>query len=277
MRFKKRQINPALFAKNPSGDRRIVVSDFGLAKEMPDGKYSFSIKSKTGLAGTNGWIAPELIRYSDTSNLSPESQTLDKFSRKTVTKAVDIFSLGCVFYYCLTKEHPFGSGWERQSKIIRSDFDISSLIFKLGGDTEEEIEEQRLLQPADQNNNTKIKSILPDVLETPDDNINSSNHDQNNNQTNNANTKSTTLNYRYQYKKQKKVNKAISISKQHSAHHLISCMIANDPKDRPPAEICKNHPFFWEKDKKLQFLIDVSNKIEPYGFGGGVFGENFGF
>ena len=60
-----RDIKPSniLIARQANGSRRIVVSDFGLARQMDDGRVSFSMRSKTGLAGTQGWIAPELLDY----------------------------------------------------------------------------------------------------------------------------------------------------------------------------------------------------------------------
>ena len=59
----------------------------------------------TGLYGTEGWAAPEV------------------FSRdiRSVTCAVDIFSLGCVYYFCLSGgKHPYGSEFFlRQARIYQ--------------------------------------------------------------------------------------------------------------------------------------------------------------
>lgn len=41
------------------GRVRAVISDFGLCKKLPDGRHSFSLRS--GIPGTEGWIAPELL------------------------------------------------------------------------------------------------------------------------------------------------------------------------------------------------------------------------
>ncbi len=41
------------------GRVRAVISDFGLCKKLPDGHHSFSLRS--GIPGTEGWIAPELL------------------------------------------------------------------------------------------------------------------------------------------------------------------------------------------------------------------------
>ncbi len=44
------------------------------------------------------------------------------------TCAVDIFSLGCVFYYVLSRgAHPFGDNLRRQGKILQGDFSLKEL------------------------------------------------------------------------------------------------------------------------------------------------------
>ena len=42
------------------GKQRVVISDFGLCKKLVPGRLSFSHRSG-GCAGTDGWIAPEMI------------------------------------------------------------------------------------------------------------------------------------------------------------------------------------------------------------------------
>ncbi|KAH7943234.1 hypothetical protein HPB52_006546 [Rhipicephalus sanguineus] len=76
-----------------------MISDFGLCKKLSHGRLSFSRKS--GITGTDGWIAPEMLS-----------------GQGRATKAVDVFSLGCVFYYVLSGgRHPFGDTLERQANI----------------------------------------------------------------------------------------------------------------------------------------------------------------
>lgn len=45
---------------NSKGDVRAMISDFGLCKKLNLGKTSFSRRS--GITGTEGWIAPEMLK-----------------------------------------------------------------------------------------------------------------------------------------------------------------------------------------------------------------------
>ncbi|XP_071442322.1 serine/threonine-protein kinase/endoribonuclease IRE1-like [Hetaerina americana] len=105
---------------NANGEVRAMISDFGLCKKLKVGRMSFSRRS--GVAGTEGWIAPEMMAVS-----------FDSSDCHRTTCAVDIFSLGCVFYYVLSLgKHPFGDSLRRQANILASDYCIS----QLDGDSE---------------------------------------------------------------------------------------------------------------------------------------------
>uniref|UniRef100_A0AAG5CTX8 non-specific serine/threonine protein kinase n=1 Tax=Anopheles atroparvus TaxID=41427 RepID=A0AAG5CTX8_ANOAO len=87
---------------------RAMISDFGLCKKLNLGKASFSRRS--GVTGTDGWIAPEMQRG------------------QRATTSVDIFSLGCVFYYVLSEGfHPFGDNLKRQANILSDECDLGML------------------------------------------------------------------------------------------------------------------------------------------------------
>lgn len=91
------------------GQVRAMISDFGLCKKLAAGHLSFSRRS--GAAGTEGWIAPEM--------LEEDSRT---------TCAVDIFSAGCVLYHAVTGgKHPFGDSLKRQANILSGDFYLEHL------------------------------------------------------------------------------------------------------------------------------------------------------
>lgn len=52
--------NILISAPNGQGRLRAVISDFGLCKKLQGGHQSFSLGS--GIPGTEGWIAPEMLR-----------------------------------------------------------------------------------------------------------------------------------------------------------------------------------------------------------------------
>ncbi|XP_052869117.1 uncharacterized protein LOC128274834 [Anopheles cruzii] len=86
----------------------VKISDFGLSKKLNNGKESFSQNS--GVTGTYGWQAPEM---------QPDLRA---------TTSVDIFSLGCVFYYVLSDGfHPFGDNLKRQANILSGEYDLGML------------------------------------------------------------------------------------------------------------------------------------------------------
>ncbi|KAM3622873.1 uncharacterized protein V6R79_004194 [Siganus canaliculatus] len=94
------------------GQVRALISDFGLCKKIPDGRTSFSLRS--GIPGTEGWIAPEVLR--ETPGIKP-------------TAAVDVFSAGCVFYFVVSRgQHPFGEALRRQVNILAGEYSLSHFM-----------------------------------------------------------------------------------------------------------------------------------------------------
>ncbi|XP_053203718.1 serine/threonine-protein kinase/endoribonuclease IRE1-like [Panonychus citri] len=105
----------------PSQSRKIMISDFGVSKQIHQTtSMSGDFMATTRIVrGTDGWIAPEVIQ----AKLDKESNGQIKFA-----KPVDIFSFGCLFYYVLTKgKHPFGESIERQANILKGRFNLDSL------------------------------------------------------------------------------------------------------------------------------------------------------
>ncbi|VDK44663.1 unnamed protein product [Anisakis simplex] len=101
--------NVLLSIPNQHGHMRALISDFGLCKRLQSGRNSISRRS--GLAGTDGWIAPEAL-----------------LSDASTTCAADVFSLGCVYYYVLTNgKHPFGDNLRRQANIMQGEYSLKTL------------------------------------------------------------------------------------------------------------------------------------------------------
>ncbi|XP_010214541.1 PREDICTED: serine/threonine-protein kinase/endoribonuclease IRE2 [Tinamus guttatus] len=103
--------NILISVPNSHGQIRAVISDFGLCKKLHGGRHSFSLRS--GIPGTEGWIAPELLQEAPKEN---------------PTCAVDIFSAGCIFYYVVSGgKHPFGDSLRRQANILAGTFQLTCL------------------------------------------------------------------------------------------------------------------------------------------------------
>uniref|UniRef100_A0A8C0ARW2 Serine/threonine-protein kinase/endoribonuclease IRE1 n=1 Tax=Buteo japonicus TaxID=224669 RepID=A0A8C0ARW2_9AVES len=103
--------NILISVPNRHGQIRAVISDFGLCKKLQGGRQSFSLRS--GIPGTEGWIAPEVLQETPKEN---------------PTCAVDIFSAGCIFYYVVSGgQHPFGDSLRRQANILSGSYQLSCL------------------------------------------------------------------------------------------------------------------------------------------------------
>ncbi|KAL8143442.1 hypothetical protein V2J09_016474 [Rumex salicifolius] len=76
------------------------LSDMGISKSLPPDMCSLS-QNATG-SGSSGWQAPEQIHLNERQ-----------------TRAVDMFSLGCSIFFCLTGgAHPYGDRLERDFNIV---------------------------------------------------------------------------------------------------------------------------------------------------------------
>lgn len=137
---------PKLTIANPSTTQppRLLISDFGLCKKLEGDQNSFRATTAFA-AGTSGWRAPELLVDDDpllkstnialspaTADLTDNSEPLvvDPQTNRRATRAIDIFSLGCVFYYCLTQgSHPFDKDGKfmREANIVKGLYNLDAL------------------------------------------------------------------------------------------------------------------------------------------------------
>lgn len=81
------------------------LSDMGISKRLLGDMSSLAYHA-TG-SGSSGWQAPEQLHH------------------RRETRAVDLFSLGCVLFYCITGgRHPFGDHLERDVNIVKNQKDL---------------------------------------------------------------------------------------------------------------------------------------------------------
>ena len=132
--------------KGESSGHRMLISDFGLCRKLELDQTSF-LPTTGGMmgVGTFGWRAPEILRgevkldesiADDNSQSSHDSVGTATGSNHSgtgkpstrLTKSVDIFALGCLYYYCLTNGgHPFGERFEREVNIMRNQKSLEGL------------------------------------------------------------------------------------------------------------------------------------------------------
>ena len=81
--------------------------------------------------GSTGWQPGEVIL----------NECEYKYKNTHKTQKVDIFSLGCVFYYLMSKgEHPFGQRLERDINILSGKFNLKDINRELVQERFEEFE-----------------------------------------------------------------------------------------------------------------------------------------
>lgn len=141
LRIVHRDLKPQniLVTMTKDGRPRLVVSDFGLCKKLDGAQSSFGATTAHA-AGTSGWRAPELLLDDDardgsasmSSSYSESSQLVSSnlMPNRRATRAIDIFSLGLVFFYVLTKGcHPFDCGdrYMREVNIRKGQLNLQPL------------------------------------------------------------------------------------------------------------------------------------------------------
>ena len=132
--------------KGESSGNRMLISDFGLCRKLEVDQTSFLPTAGGAMGvGTFGWRAPEILRgevkldetiADDNSQSSSDSVGTATGSNHSgvgkattrLTKSVDIFALGCLYYYCLANGgHPFGDRFEREVNILRDHKSLEGL------------------------------------------------------------------------------------------------------------------------------------------------------
>jgi serine/threonine-protein kinase/endoribonuclease IRE1 len=121
--IKPQNILVAFPKKHKNNGPRLVISDFGLGKNLPENVST--LVDPTGNAGTSGWKAPELISQpTDSKHSQSNSHTGGSESANGTTsgvkRAADIFSLGCLFFWVLTDGiHPYEdeNGWQQLREL----------------------------------------------------------------------------------------------------------------------------------------------------------------
>ncbi|WAQ87039.1 hypothetical protein PtA15_7A768 [Puccinia triticina] len=168
---------------------RMLISDFGLCKKLELDESSFA-QTANHAAGSFGYRAPEILKgqvnlneqgnstasssmiNSTVQNAAPgtngesngsSSTSNPETSSHRLTRSIDIFSLGCIYYYVLTKgDHPFGSRYEREMNILKDEICLEQL-----DDLDEEAFEAQQLIRSMIRSNPKERPTAEEVLQNP--------------------------------------------------------------------------------------------------------------
>ena len=120
---------PLRMTKSGRRSYRMMISDFGICKKLDDDQTSFLPTTYGSSAGTRGWLAPEFLSITLEKGLGDEDLVaVGNVGHGKLTKSLDIFPLGCLFYYTLTKgRHPYGREFERDVNVLMDRKNISGV------------------------------------------------------------------------------------------------------------------------------------------------------
>lgn len=98
----------------------------GLAKKLQSNQSSFCDSEKVA---SIGWQPIEVIlTREDLQDYPGFAELRLQLPKFRITKKVDIFSLGCLIFYVLTKQHCFGSHFEREVNIAKDNPNLNMLV-----------------------------------------------------------------------------------------------------------------------------------------------------
>ena len=126
----------------------VKLSDMGLSKQLKTEMESYHTEA---VKGSVGWQPSEVI-------LNENEYT---FRNTHKTYKVDIFSLGCVFFYLMSRgQHPFGQRFEREQNILKGINEMKAvcndLVLERGEEFENMIQMMIKQDPKLRSKTTKI-------------------------------------------------------------------------------------------------------------------------
>ena len=116
-----RDLKPSNILVNLDGE--MLLADFGISRILPKPETTY----KSGVTGTEGWMAVESLPHSDDDEDDDEDESAKKIQVR-YKKQSDIQVLGMLSHYILTKgKHPYGKPINRNYNISIGNFDLKKL------------------------------------------------------------------------------------------------------------------------------------------------------
>ena len=288
-----------------TANKKAKVSDMGLSKQLHAEQSSFD---GTGM-GSSGWQAPEVLLQKQRqlrsrplgrigeregaldSVVLPEAgaESSDGSSGATSstgggirhTKAVDVFSLGCLIFYTLTGKHPFGDLVQRDNNILQGRFDLRAMSTL------------HLDPPAGEagGNSDRWKPLAPEAAEKDGEEGGPVEEGQTKEDGGEGDAKAEDPEPEeeagyvapWRRKSREDLEKSWGGRERFSevaarpqpkrriqaayvswseANNMIYAMIERDPKERPKMRAVLAHPFWWSFEKRINFIVDLSHRME---------------
>ena len=123
-------LNPdnIVLRRGPRGSFRMLVTNVEHSRQLEKDETSFTVGTCWSIGPSTGWFAPELLEAIKHPAEQAGNETPTGCQPTPLTKAVDIFALGCIFFYVLTGGgHPFGDIDERDNNIHRKSICLERL------------------------------------------------------------------------------------------------------------------------------------------------------
>ena len=116
-------INPdnIVLRGDSKGNCRMLVTNIEHSKQLEKDETSFASWRCGSLGPSRGWFAPELLEAIKHVTKQARNETSTSHEPPMLTKAIDVFALGCIFFYILTRGgHPFGNMHERDNNVLQN-------------------------------------------------------------------------------------------------------------------------------------------------------------
>lgn len=106
--------------EDPGGDWKMLITNLEHSRQLEEGENELDIVACESLGPSLGWFAPEILEAIKCLAGRTGGENSAGRQLPSLAKAVDVFALGCLFFYILTRGgHPFGSVDVRDSNILR--------------------------------------------------------------------------------------------------------------------------------------------------------------
>lgn len=301
------------------------VSDMGLSKQLQAEQSSFD---GTGM-GSSGWQAPEVLlqkqqqlqRQSSIADMQDRPGSLkpvpeegsggmnsstskggdsnDSAEYNTSgirhTKAVDVFSFGCIIFYTLTRHHPFGDHIvQRDHNILNAKFDLkpmSMLRMHFGGHDGVEADKWKRTKAEgrkelESKENKDGDSVAAgdgpgdrkegDAGEGAKDEAAGDKGQGESGQAEADGKEGKPEAYvpTWRRKSREKVHSfssrprmadttlKIAYISWYEANNLVYAMITKNPRERPKMKAVMAHPFWWDFERRVNFIVNLSHRME---------------